>query len=391
MNILYLRNSRNYHMDVIEVLRKRGHNLIINTIPDYENELSARIVNDKEFYLYESLEKNNWDIIFSLDYYPTISIICNKLNKPYISWNTEPPFSNLYSSTVIYLTNLIFVADKWVAEKFKQEGVNNIFYLPEGINLQRSNEHRIAAEGNKDIDCSMIGSCKIPTWQELFKTNHLLDATIGYLDGLVTSQSLIFGYDFFEKSLPEYLYKDLVENSRLYLSSDSVQSIQHFYAEHCFYPRITAIDRRIATKLVAEITNIYLYTDDEKLKGNNLVNCGMISYEKELSIIEKSKININIAPRGFKNGIYGHALKIMGMSGFLITDYRNELVEEFVPGKDFIIYEDAKDLMEKVKYYLERPDDRSKIGKNVYEKVITKHTLDKRIEVIEELSGNILK
>lgn len=389
MNILYLRNSRNYHLDVIETLRKRGHNLFINFIPDQEKELAYQLINSKKFCLYESIEKNNWDVMFTLDYYPSIAIICNKLNKYYISWNTEPPFSNLYSSTVIYSTNLIFVADKWVAEKFKGEGIEQVFYLPEGVNIQKSDDNHRTKEKNKEIDCSMICGSKKLSWQELFQTRHLLDATLGYLDGLVASQNLIYGYDFFEKNLPEYLYKDLIENSKLQLSGDSVQSVQQFYAEQCFYPRITSIDRRMVAKMVAEVTNIHMYTDDEKIEGTYLINNRMPSYEKELSIIDKSKININISPRGFKDGIYGHALRIMGMGGFLITDYRNELIEEFVPGEDFIIYEGMRDLLENVKYYLSHTEERYKVGMNVYEKVVENHTLDKRIEVIEGLISKL--
>lgn len=378
-------------MDVAEVLRKRGHNLIIYSIPDQEQDLSFQLVNHKKFPLYEFLEKKDWDIVFSLDYYPSISLICNKMNKLYVSWNTEPPFSNLYSSTVINQTNLIFVADKWVADNFKREGIENIFYLPEGVNLQRCNENRQTEEQNKEIECSMICNSKVLSWQELFQTEHLLDATLGYLDGLVACQNLIYGYDFFEKSLPEYLYKDLMKNSKIYLPRDSVQSIQQFYAEQCFYPRISSVDRTIAAKVVSNVANIKIsvYTDDEKLAGEYLKNCGSLLYENELAIIDRTKININVCPRGFKDGIYGHALRIMGMGGFLITDYKNGLLEEFVPGKDFIIYEDMKDLVENAKHYLRYPEERCKIGVNAYEKIAVRHTLDQRIEVIEEIISNV--
>lgn len=381
MNILYLKNSRGYHFDLLEILKKRNHSLIIEEIPDEEVLLQKILVKGKDTKLWEKLETDKWEIIFTLDYYPCISMLCNKMNKYYVSWNLEPPFSNLYSSTVINSGNLVFTADKWLAETFQRDGIKNVFYLPEGVNLERCN--RISVR-ETEIDCSLIGDSKIPSWQELFQTEHLLDATLGYLEGILASQNLIYGRDFFAGGLPDYLYKDLMNNSAIRLPNDSVQSIQHYYAEQCFYPRTTAVDRTIAAKVLTKVSTVNLYTDDKEFQYSNLINGGKVPYEKRLEIIAKSKINVSISPRGLRSGIYGHNLQIMGMKGFLITDYKDTLEDEFVSGEDLIIYEDMKHLADSVEYYLKHPEEREKTGIRAYNKVVEKHSLEHRINIIEK-------
>lgn len=389
MNILYLRNTRGYHIDVLEVLEKRGHVTDVIEIPDEETSLLKQLAEDKNGNLLLRFGEGKYDFVFSLDYYPCISMLCENLKKCYVSWCLEPPFSNLYSSTIVNSVNTVFTADKWLAESFQQEGIQNIFYLPEGVNLDRCNRVKESlVKDREEIECSVIGDMKILSWQDLLQTEHLLDATLGYLEGMLASQNLVYGCDLFAGGLPDYLYKDLMNNSKLCLRADSVQSIQQFYAEQCFYPRTTMVDRTIATKVLTKSAKVNLYTDDTEFQFDGVKNCGKIPYEKNLEVIGASLINVSISPRGLRDGLYGHSLQIMGMGGFLITDYKYALQQEFVPREDIVIYEDMRDLAEQVKYYLENSEERERMAQRAYEKVRSNHTLEQRIEVIEKVVGN---
>lgn len=385
MNILYLKNTRGYHIDLLEVLIKRGHTLLIEEIPDKDEILLQQLAENKDYSLMPKLESNNWDIVFSLDYYPCISMICKSMNKYYVSWNLEPPFSNLYSSSVANPTNLIFTADKWLAQSFNLGGIEHIFYLPEGVNLDRCNRVKANQTNHESkMDCSFIGDMQNHSWQSLFQTQHLLDATLGYLDGLLASQNFVYGRDFYTNTLPAYLYKDLLENSKIRMRSDSVQNVQEYFADQVFYPKTTAVDRIIAVKALTQATSVNLYTDDMDFEYENVINHGVLPYEKRLEAIENSHINVSITPRGFKDGIYGHALQIMGMGGFLITDYRPALEEEFVPGEDFIIYDDMLHLAGSAIRYLNHIDERVKMTESALAKIKEKHLLEHRIEFIEK-------
>lgn len=385
MKILYLKNTREYHIDVIEILEKRGHQLMIEKISDDDLKVLKSFTENRENNLLHKIQTADWDIIFSLDYYPCVSMMCEMIKKWYVSWCLEPPFSNLYSSSIVNPRNLIFTADKWLAESFQREGIFNISYLSEGVNIDRCNRIKAGLGNERDIlECFMIGEICEPSWQELFQTEHLLDATLGYLEGLTASQALIYGYDFWQKRLPKYLYRDLVNNSKLRLRHDSIQEIQQYYAEQCFYPKTTAVDRSVTVKMLSSTCNVNIYSKEKSFEQMNIKNHGEISLREKQELIGKSKVNINIAPRGFKDGIYGHALQIMGMGGFLITDYRRALEEEFVPGKDFVIFEDMKHLAECVGHYLKESEEREKIAKNAFEKIQENYQLEQRIVEIEK-------
>jgi len=76
--------------------------------------------------------------------------------------------------------------------------------------------------------------------------------------------------------------------------------------------------------------------------------------------------------------------EILAAGGFLMTDYRKEIDDLFVPGEDLVIYKDAKDAAEKIFYYLEHEEERKKIAQNGNRK-IKKHTYLNRAEKLLQL------
>ena len=63
-----------------------------------------------------------------------------------------------------------------------------------------------------------------------------------------------------------------------------------------------------------------------------------------------------------------------------------EIAEYFVPGEEIITYQDANDATEKIKYYLVHEDEREKIAKRGYERILREHTYEKRFVDIFEFA-----
>lgn len=383
MNILYLKNTRGYHRDVLEIMEQRGHLLQIVEVPDSNETLLQEMSSNKDHDLLKKIASGEIDVLFSLDYYPCIASVCSVMNKIYVSWSLEPPFANLYSSTILCKTNRLFVADRWVAELFRREGVENIFYLSEGVNIERC--ERVKAKSNteeKNLERSIINIIRNESWEKLFKAKRLRDSTLGYMEGMIAGQNLVYGYDFFSRNLPEYVMKDLLENSQVKKAADSILDSMQCYAEYCFYPKTTAVDRIVAAKCITKAGPVHVYGKEE-IVYDGVINHGILPYEQRLDVINDTIININITPRGFKDGIYGHALQIMGMGGFLITDYREALYEEFIPGEEFITYKDMIDLAGSTIKFINNENERKRIAQNGYEKILESYTLNQRLEAIE--------
>ena len=68
----------------------------------------------------------------------------------------------------------------------------------------------------------------------------------------------------------------------------------------------------------------------------------------------------SISPRCFE---------IMACGGVLFSDKRDELLEMFVPGKDFVLFDSPEDLRSKILYYKENPEEAERIRLNALESV----------------------
>jgi spore maturation protein CgeB len=63
-----------------------------------------------------------------------------------------------------------------------------------------------------------------------------------------------------------------------------------------------------------------------------------------------------------------------------ITGYSDELALFFEPDREVVVYRNVFELLEKVRYYLKRPDQAEKIRKAGYRRAIQEHTYHHRFE-----------
>ena len=70
---------------------------------------------------------------------------------------------------------------------------------------------------------------------------------------------------------------------------------------------------------------------------------------------------------------------IMGSGGFLLSNFQADFLDLFVPGEDFVYYEDRVDLLKKVDYYLKHEDERQWIAQNGHDKITAGHTYRHRV------------
>jgi len=85
-------------------------------------------------------------------------------------------------------------------------------------------------------------------------------------------------------------------------------------------------------------------------------------------IINETRINLNFAPTD-KSGCSVRLYKIMASGGFVMTTPWNNMEETFTPNEHLVIFESVDELKEKIRYYLDNPEEREKIRKSGYKKV----------------------
>ncbi len=101
-------------------------------------------------------------------------------------------------------------------------------------------------------------------------------------------------------------------------------------------------------------------------------------------VFNQSRINLNMTIPNIQTGIPLRVWDILSCGGFLLTDFRIELMDYFTPGKEIDIFEDIEELQDKTGFYLSHDSIRNKIASNAYNKVSKQHTCQDRIMAILE-------
>ena len=126
--------------------------------------------------------------------------------------------------------------------------------------------------------------------------------------------------------------------------------------------------------------------------GQGWENGSRVSQADLIKIYNQSKIALNISFASRDSKILstkGRDFEVPGCGSLLLTKDTNEIAEYFVPGEEIITYEDANDAAEKIKYYLKNEEEREKIAKKGYERILREHTYEKRFLEIFEFAQNM--
>jgi len=108
---------------------------------------------------------------------------------------------------------------------------------------------------------------------------------------------------------------------------------------------------------------------------------------KMVEAINSYKIHFN---RNLLNDINYRTFETLGCKTFLLTNYTPGLEKLFNIGKDLVTYDDANDLKDKVKYYINNDREREQIEEQGYLTALKKHTYDARCRYLMRiLSGTL--
>lgn len=351
---------------------------------DYDKEYAEALINACH-------ENQDLDCVFSVNFQPIVARACKIINITYISWTVDCPSFQLYSETIAYPTNRIFLLDRLQAEKFSPANPQNIFHMPLGADVPTWDSITVTPEEHKRYDCdiSFVGSLysEKTRYNEIEKD--LPERMKGFVEGLIRAQHNVYGYNFIEDSLTDEWALEFKKYADWNpLGPDYIEDIKGIIADTYIGYKCTEQDRIRTLNTISNYFNVDLWTlsDTSMLpKVNN--RGGADSNNMMPQIIKCSKINLNMTNWPIKSGLPLRIFDLMGAGGFVISNYQTEIPELFVPGEDIVLYESMPDLINKIDYYLTHEDERIAIAKNGYEKVKAEHSYDARLPIMLELSG----
>lgn len=384
MKILFLEWKSFGNEDMIQAFQKLGHTVV--TLPFSNKEVRDNEAVENE--LASRIRESSPDLVFSFNYFPIVSLACKKADMRYVAWVYDSPYVMLYSYTIIYPKNYVFVFDKELYLEFHRAGISTIHYLPLAANTRRLNAmsdfsslENSPWKNEKNI--AFIGSLYTEKHQFFQRLEGITPYTRGYLNGIMDAQKQIFGCNFIQELLTPEILEDLQRVLPMAPDPTGVESAEYLYAQYVINRQITSTERM---ELLTEISSRFgldLYTPDASFRLPGCCNHGPVDYyDMAPYVFKRARINLNITLRSIKSGIPLRAFDILGAGGFLLTNYQSDFLDFFTPDEDFVYYESREDLLQKIQYYLNHEDLRAAIAENGFQKVAASHTYEKRVEEI---------
>lgn len=384
MRILFLEWKSLGNNDMIEAFQACGHEVIsipfTNEIPRRDKNVESKLISD--------IRKNSPDFIFSFNYFPLVSIACKACDLAYVSWTYDNPYVMLYSYTILYERNYIFVFDKSIFQEFYNAGIKTIHYLPLAANPQRLSDLNndslfLASPFAPKKEISFIGSLYNEKHNFYDRLNGISDYTRGYLEGLMSTQMQVYGTNFIQESLSKDIIADMHQALPLTPSPDGIESEEYLYAQYVINRQITRLERN---KYLTDISSHYgldLYTHNKDACFSGGVNHGEVDYYNVAPyVFRHSKINLNLTLRSIHSGIPLRCFDIIGAGGFLLSNYQADFTDCFVEDQDYVCFSSYEDMMNRISYYLQHEDEIRDIKKNGFRTLSKNHTYIHRVKEI---------
>ncbi len=384
MNILLLAWKSFGNEDIVDAFQKLGHQVVSYPFSDNGEKTTEELKAE----IRQAVSSHSPDFLFSFNYFPAASMVCKEIALPYVSWIYDSPYVRLYHYTVNYPTNHIFTFDKTQYLEFHNAGIQTVHYLPMAANTERLSamndwESFRATPWFNRHPVAFVGSLYTEKHQFYQRMDKISPYTRGYLEGLMAAQKQVYGYNFIQELLPKHIIRDMQNALPLQPANDSVESVEYLFAQYVINRQLTAMERQELLSAAASRFSLDLYTPERTVTMEGCTNHGPVDYyDYAPYVFRQAKINLNITLRSILSGIPLRAFDIMGAGGFLLTNFQSDFLDFFVPGEDFVFFENKADLLEKIAYFLQHEEERAAIAQNGLEKISARHTYVHRAEEI---------
>jgi spore maturation protein CgeB len=388
MDILFYRYNSICEPDMIETFQALGH-----TVDEITEEMNRKDITPKECLtlVSDALKKTRYDLVFSINFFPVISEVCNIFHIPYVCWIVDSPVMELYSDSVKNPWNRIFFFDYALYEEFAGKNPNCMFHLPLGANYDRLDAliQTITKEDEQrfSADVSFVGSL----YTEKCPYNRLKDTDTylkGYLDGLIEAQLKVYGYNFLEECIPDGILEEFKSKVPFYEFPEKSDANEKAALAHLYLGnKVTEQERLRYLDAISRRYALDVYTGSDMSVLPLAHNCGLAKTMTEMpKIFHLSKINLNFTSKPIRTGLPLRIWDILGAGGFVLTNYQSEIPEYFEIGQELETYASEEELLDKIGYYLAHEKERKQIAENGYRKAKECYSLKIKVQRLLEVS-----
>ncbi len=323
------------------------------------------------------------EFVFTVNYSPIVSRACYKSDVKYVAWTYDTPMDIPNTDTMDNPTNRIFIFDHGEFMKYKNMGLDTVYYLPLATGFGDVSADPI--NGDYLYDVSLVGNLYKATFPYL--KEKLDEYHTGFLEGIMTAQREIYG-SYFVLDLLRERQEEVLGINKISGLKLSPEQISYSLAAY-----ITYLDRLSLMAMMSKRFNTALFTggmhEKEKKLMKELKILPNVDYYKGMpEVFRRSRINLNPPFRAVWSAMPQRALDIMSSGGFLLSGFTVELSYYFKNGEELVLYDSVEDAVAKAKFYLHHEDLREKIKKAGYEKVKEEFRYEDRLRLILDTVAN---
>ncbi len=370
----------------VETLKNIGVSYILYNKPmkDYhaDGEFAQDIIN--------LAVRERIDAVFSYDFFPLLSVLCQVRGIPYIAWIYDCPVYTMRSETLRNSCNYIFCFDRVYTERLRERGAQNCIHFPlagRGYlrgDIEKEQKTRPDIKEKYSCEISFLGSLYNEPKNRL-KHMELTPYSTGYVEGILRAQTAIYGQNFIKSALNERVAEEIAEKCRLSLGKLYDQDNLQMAAD-AIGLLLTNREREEVLQLLSDLCAVEVYSGSDIPEGfnrKNIIWTGYADHKEEMPFIfYNSRINLNVTSRLIESGIPLRVFDILSCGGFCLTNYQPEIAEYFADGQELVMYSDMEDMVRKADYYLRHEEERAAICRNGCEKIKREFELEDRIRQI---------
>ncbi|WP_026517150.1 CgeB family protein [Butyrivibrio sp. MC2021] len=332
------------------------------------------------------IHQTPYDIVLTMNFAPTVSAACKKLEIPYAAWVYDCPLQSLYTQEAYNSTNHLFIFDKYLVEDCRNRGLPNLNYLPLAANISRMGQLKIspADEAAYSCDISFVGMQYIDSRYAFYrsrldepmqdKLNEVAFNMMGKWDGR----------DRIHNTMPDELIDAMLALSDTDPYSKLNVPNRVYFEENVIARAVAYTERRLMMEQIAELHPRWYGAQAEpkdQIAGVNYQP--FLTYNDNLpKAYNLSKINLSTSLHSIFSGLPLRTFDIIGAGGFILTNYQPETGELFEIGKEIVVYHNFEEMAELAKFFLAHEDARMAILLAGYERVCRDYTYPVAVQKI---------
>ena len=386
MNIIIYRYNSICEPDYIDAFRKVG----IEVIEDKDGMDGSIDIDSRLTKLGNMIAEYKPVFIFSINYFPFLSILCDRLHILYVAVSVDCPVFEIFHNSIKNSFNRLFLFDRRQYLSICNENPSCIFHLPLGAPCER-NKLLLGENYNPEYDISFVGS--LYKEKDPFLDLKLPKEFRTKIENMINKQILLscHGFDELVSKLTDEDIKTVREAADKFLPSDECVMnmdkyvvINDYIAPHMAYLERVKIINELADSFGEKKVHLFTRSDTSDISEKVALHDGVKSLTEMPFVFRNSKINLNISLRSIQTGLPQRIWDILSCRGFLITNDQEEIFDFFEAGVHLETYSSLEELKDKIRYYLDHNEDREEIANKGYEEACERHTTMLRvIEIIK--------